>query len=397
MIKKSFIEIIFKAFSIQRWNDKLRPLELIQMDKHSHKMIIAWCLGKYEEEKGNKFDWIDIIKGGIYEFLRRIVISDIQSPVYKEIAKNKSLMQKMNEHVYDEMEPVLASDEIREEFRNYLLNEDYIDPLSRKILDAAHKYSSYWEFQIIKNINPDGYQIKDISMELGKDIESYMDLAGINKLMKNHQIKNFIDLCGQMRYQIRWGHLPRVPRTSVLGHIMMVATLGYFLTREIPGVCRKRVYNNFYGGIFHDLPEAITRDIIKPVKHSVKGMSEEIKKIELRLLDEEIYPHVEKSWLPELKYFTENEFESKVRIDDKVKFVTSEEINDLYNKNKYDPYDGKLMKAVDNFAAFLEAWSSIQFGIKSTELEEAMSNIKSGYKNKNIAGLPINELFVDFG
>lgn len=394
MLKKSLVEIIFRAFSIQRWNDKLRPLELIQMDKHAHKMIIAWCLGKYEEDKGAEFVWEDIIKGGIYELLRRIVISDIQSPIYKEIAKNKKLLKKLNKHIYEEIEPKIGNKEIKEEFKNYLFDPDYIHPLSRQILEAAHKYSSYWEFQIIRNVNPDGYQIEEIEMQIGNDIELYSSLEGIKKLKKNHQIKNFVDLCGQMRYQIRWGHLPRIPKTSVLGHVMLVASISYLLTKELPNVCPKRIYNNFFGGIFHDLPEAITRDIIKPVKRSVPGMSEEIKKIEQKLTEEEIYPHVEKSWLDELKYYTIDEFDSKIHFGER---VSSEEINEKYNSDNFNPYDGELVKAADNFSAFLEAWNSIQFGLgAASELNGAMATIKDDYKNKSVAGIPINELYEDF-
>ena len=393
MLKKSFVEILFRAFSIQRWNDKLRPLEFIQMDKHAHKMIIAYCLGRYEEDKGNQFSWEDLIKGGIYELMRRIVISDIQSPIYKEIAKNKKLLKKLNTHIFEEIEPKIGNDAIKDEFHSYLFKQSDYDDLSLKILDAAHKYSSYWEFQIIRNVNPDGYQIEEIEMQIGNDIELYSELEGIKKLKKNHQIKNFIDLCGQMRYQVRWGHLPRIPKTSVLGHIMMVAAISYFLTREIPGACFKRLYNNFFGGIFHDLPEAITRDIIKPVKRSVPGMSEEIKKIEQKLTEEEIYPHVEKHWLDELKYYTIDEFKSKINGGE---FTNSDEINEKYNSDEYNPYDGQIVKAADNFSAFLEAWNSIQFGTRSEEMNEAMRNIKNGYKNKAVGGIPINELYEDF-
>lgn len=396
MIRKSFINKLFNGFSIQRWNDKLRPLELIQMDKHAHKMIIAYCLAKYEEERGTEFDWIDIIKGGIYELLKRIEISDIQSPVYKEISKNKELMQKLNIHVYESLEPVIGNPIVRDEIKNYLTEPQYIHPMSKRILDAAHKYSSYWEFQIIKNINPQGYQIEDIEKELVTDLESFHDLDGIVRLKRNHQIKNFIDLCGQMRYQIRWGHLPRVPKTSVLGHIMMVAAMVYFLTLELQAPCRKRIYNNFFGGIFHDLPEAVTRDIIKPIKESVTGMSEEIKKIEMKLAEAEIYPHIEKSWYSEIHYFTVDEFKSKISAGDNITFTSSDEINEKYNKNKYNPYDGELIGAADNFAAFMEAWSSVQYGIKSKELMDAMVNIGKRYENKTTANIPIYELYDGF-
>ncbi|MGZ7169402.1 MAG: HD domain-containing protein [Halobacteriota archaeon] len=30
--------------------------------------------------------------------------------------------------------------------------------------------------------------------------------------------------------------------------------------------CYRRRFHNFFGGLFHDLPEALTRDIISPVK-----------------------------------------------------------------------------------------------------------------------------------
>ena len=52
---------LFRAFHIQRWNDRLRPMDLYEMDKHAHKMIIAYCLGKYEEARGEVIDWTKII------------------------------------------------------------------------------------------------------------------------------------------------------------------------------------------------------------------------------------------------------------------------------------------------------------------------------------------------
>ena len=121
------------------------------MDKHAHKMMIAYVLGRYEEDNGKEVNWLDIIKGGIYELLRRSVISDIQSPVYKEIAKNTSLLNKLNYMIYKEVESSFTYDQTKNEFESYLLDENYLQPLAKKILDAAHRYSTYWEFQIIRH------------------------------------------------------------------------------------------------------------------------------------------------------------------------------------------------------------------------------------------------------
>ena len=77
MIRKALLLKIFDAAYMQRWNDKVRPVEMIELDKQAHKMIIAYFLGKFEENtKG--FNWIEIIEGGIFELLQRLVITDLK-------------------------------------------------------------------------------------------------------------------------------------------------------------------------------------------------------------------------------------------------------------------------------------------------------------------------------
>ena len=390
MLSKELIDLIFKAFSIERWNDKLRPLPLIQMDKHAHKMGIAWVIAKFEEDKGVDFSWIDIIKGGIYELLKRNVISDIQSPVYKEITKNKKLLEKLNYMIFKEVEGKIEDRNIKNEFESYLLDENSIHPHSFRILEAAHRYSSYWEFQIVKNANPNGYNIPEIEILLGNELEKFKDLDGILKLKQKHSIKNFIDLFGELRYQIRWGHIPRIPQTSVLGHSMLVSILSYFFSLKLNKPCNKRIYNNFFTGIFHDLPEVVTRDIITPVKRSVPGMVEEIHRIERELAERDIYPHIKNSWIPEIKYFTQDEFNYKTNQDKSLEWSN---FNANFNFDKYSPVDGPLIKVADDFSAFIEAYKSVNYGISTIDLVNAMESCRYKYKDKTVSGLPVYQLF----
>ena len=51
MIRKALLLKIFDAAYMQRWNDKIRPVDLIELDKQAHKMVIAYFLGKFEEGK----------------------------------------------------------------------------------------------------------------------------------------------------------------------------------------------------------------------------------------------------------------------------------------------------------------------------------------------------------
>lgn len=396
IVNFSLVNEIFRAFHIQRWNDRIRPMELIEMDKHAHKMIIAYALGKYEEARNKEVDWAYIIRNGVYEMLRRIIISDIKSPIYREIKKNQKVFAKLNEYIFQELEPKIADDTIRKEIEDFLFVVNNERTINDDILDAAHIYSSYWEFQIVKHANPINYQNIKIETELLDDINGFKYLDGIKKLTARHTISNFIDMVGQMRFQIRWAQTPRVPHTSVLGHCMLVAVISYFFTRDLPN-CPKRIYNNFFGGLFHDLPEAATRDIISPVKRSSKEFDELIANLEQELSDKEIFPHVEESWIKELKYFTHDEFTNKAIIKNKVKTKLSiDEVTLAYNEDKYMPYDGELVRAADHLSAFLEAWNSCSNGVKSEELSQAAQKIYEMYKHKSIGNLPLKNLYSSF-
>lgn len=372
---------LFKGFTVLRWNDKLRPVDFIEMDKHAHKMMIAWCIGKYEEEKKQEVNWYNIIRGGVYELLRRIVIRDIKNPIFFKIkTEYKEVYNKLNYWVFKNFQEKIDDNIFLDELKSFIVEETLIDPFSQQILDAAHKYASYIEFLLIKQINPQGYQIEEIERAMLSDLHEYLEFEGVRKLITRQRIADFVELCGQLRFQIRWSQTPRIPRTSVLGHSMFVASLSYFFARD-NNACPKRIYNDFFGGLFHDLPEAVTRDIISPVKASSEDFESIIHEIEQKLAEDEIYPLLEnQEWQNEIRFFTQNEFNNKVNINGQYDFTkTVEDINECFNEDKYNPYDGILVRAADQLAAYLEAKSSINFGIHSEDLINAIEGIRNRY------------------
>lgn len=394
-VNKTLLTEIFRAFHIQRWNDRLRPMELVEMDKHAHKMIIAYCLGKYEESRGLKVDWGKIVKNGVFELLRRIVISDIKSPIFTKIKRNKPVFEKLNRYVLGEIAPKLNSEAVRNEFEEFLFCDCAAADVNDHILEASRIFASFWEFRIIRQTNPSSYQNMKIETELLNEINSYAFLEGVKKLSFKHTISNFVDLCGNLRFQFRWAQTPRVPKTSVLGHSLYVACLSYLFTLDLPN-CPKRVYNNFFGGLFHDLPEAATRDIISPVKNSSEQFENLIKEIELEMAELEIYPLIEEDWIDEIKYFTQDEFVEKARDKDKTINPTPEQSLKSYNEDRFSPYDGELVRAADHLSAFVEAWSSCASGVRSDELAAAARKIKSLYSRKDFATLRFSELYNEF-
>ena len=81
MLRKAFLLKIYDAANMQRWNDKIRPVELRELDKQAHKMVIAYFSGKFEEDKTD-FSWIEVIEGGMFGFLQRLVITDIKPQIF---------------------------------------------------------------------------------------------------------------------------------------------------------------------------------------------------------------------------------------------------------------------------------------------------------------------------
>ena len=393
MFSKGAIEWIHQAASIQRWNDHLRPAELTELDKQAHKMIIAYVIARYESESGSHvFDWIKLIEGGIIEFLHRVVVTDIKPPVFHKIMKEKG--NELNRWVLQELQGDIntIAGGFSDKFEEYFFNENY-SVVEKRILRAAHYLATNWEFRIIYPGNSFMQDIDKTQGEIEAQIEKHNDLVGVQKILLHRDISGFINLCGQLRLQQRWAQTPRIPHTSVLGHMLIVAILSYFCSMEA-GFTRQRIYNNFFASLFHDLPEVLTRDIVSPLKRSVEGLDDIIKEYEKLQAEEKIYPLIPESWHSEIRYFTENEFTSKIMRDGIIEYdIPIEEMNTTYNHDKYNPLDGIMLKGCDDLAAFIEASLSIKYGIKPEALENGRRSIYDKYKSRKIGNLDFGMVF----
>jgi putative hydrolase of HD superfamily len=357
-------------------------------------MIIAYLLGKCSEgEEG--FDWIRIIEGGLFEFLQRIVLTDLKPPVFYKIKEDRGKYVQLNAWVYGKLEPIISplGEGFCERFRNHFA--EGAENLNGRILEAAHFHATKWEFDIIERADPHGYEIETIRSRLEELQSRFEDLRGI-RLLKEHALYgNFIDLCGQLRFQLRWSNIHRIPKTSVLGHQLFVAMLAYLFSLEIGGCARRRV-NNYFTGLFHDLPEVLTRDIISPVKRSVEGLDELIKDYEREMMEREVYRLLPPEWHPEMRMFTDNEFESIVYLQGKATPVSSREIGEKYNEDRFSPKDGEIVKAVDRLAAFVEAHVATRNGSAAPELHEAMWLMRSQDSQTSVGGISLKEIYADF-
>ena len=101
MITPGVVETIFSAASMTRWNDHARPGQFTELAKQAHKMIIAWVIARCEEDQGRPLDWVRLIEGGLFEFLQRMVLTDIKPPVFHRMMERHG--QKLNRLVLERL------------------------------------------------------------------------------------------------------------------------------------------------------------------------------------------------------------------------------------------------------------------------------------------------------
>lgn len=397
MIKKGVLETIYDAASIQRWNDHIRPGKgFTELDKQAHKMFFAYVLARMDEVDRNMgIDRKKLFEGGIFEFFHRIVLTDIKPPVYHALMAEKGKL--LNEWVFNHLEKngfASIKGDFFNNFKRYFREEDY-SRYEKRLLKASHYLATSWEFDIIYNLNRNLYGLEITREQIANEMEDHYDLPGVNKLLNGKKTRNFLSLVGQLRFQMRWAQSPRVPETSVLGHMLVVAIFSYLLTLEKNG-CSQRLVNNFLSGLFHDLPEVLTRDIVSPVKRSVEGLEDLIKTIEVVQMEERIFPLISRSWVEEIKYYVNDEFQSRIMVDKEVKITTSDEIDRIYNEDRFNPIDGEIIRGADHLAAFIETALSISHGITSKHLKEGYESLLEKYENVTIAAVDFGKLFKYF-
>ena len=413
-IRKALLRRIFSGSFMQRWNDRLRPCALFEIDKQAHKMIVAAellsraCQGQPETEYYALSE--AIIEVALFDYLFRTVTTDIKPQLFYRIQDNEEHYAKLLEYVLKELNPLLASlgDDFRERFESWHRDRNFATR-ERRLLSAAHLTASYWEFCLIAPINGFDPEIPEIDKSMQGRVRALCPhVSGLDDILDHKTaMGRFTSFCGQLRFQKRWTTIPRIPETDVLGHTFFVAVVSYLYSR-ILGFCQARRVNNFFGGLFHDLPELLTRDIITPVKQSSPDINQLIHIYEQEELEAHVFAPLkeagEHDFARRLGYYLgqgcSNEFCERIEKDGQIRMLGSfEEMQQGHNTDESNGLDGCIVKACDKLSAFLEADESIRNGIASTYLCSAHMRLReelTARSEKIPACMGLSSLMADF-
>lgn len=389
---KNILQLIFSGASLWRWNDKLRPVALVEIEKQAHKMLVACALWRQASLHLTARDSAElatsIIEGALFDYFYRLIITDIKPPVFYKIRQHREQYEQLTGYVLAQLKPPLiaAYPAFWQRLAAWHLKESH--DLAHRILAAAHLFASHWEFQLIRPHNPFDEEMDGIAAVFASELAEYADLPSMAALLDpQNALGRFANLCGQLRFQIRWTQVSRIPATSVLGHMFIVAASAYMYSLKAE-ISQTRACNNFFGGLFHDFPEVLTRDIISPVKKSIPGLSRLIHEYEISELERRVLGPLRQDGFGEfverigwyLGLEAGSEFQDCCRIDNKL--VNAQNFAELTAlESRHEPYgldarDGQLLKSCDLLAAFLEAENSIANGIVSPQLVEGRQRLK---------------------
>jgi putative hydrolase of HD superfamily len=414
VIRKSLLQLVFSGAFMKRWNDRLRPMELMEVDKQAHKMIVAWMLLSRitrDMPLAERLELVDeTIEGGLFDYFYRLVITDIKPPVFYKIKANREDYQKLTRWVLPQLKPRLAplGDEFWTRMTDALMEPEE-KTLSRRILMAAHLYASYSEFRVLKPFNIHDEEMPEIEESFVSRLRGLTDIPGVSELLAgDNEFARFAARAGQLRFQKRWSQTPRVPETTVLGHMFLVAAYSWFFSVEA-GACRARRQNNFFTGLFHDLPELLTRDIISPVKSSDASIGELIKQYENQELENRLLAPLRNGGCADLSgrlsyllgLAVGSEFIATVVEDGddglQIRHVTEGDLRGPKNRDELDPKDGPLLKMCDHLAAFIEADTALRNGINNEQLHQARWRIRHLYDSRpEVMGIQVGALLADF-
>jgi len=293
----NILKLMFsKWLSIKRWNNFPRVEDITPLDNAWFVIHISLFMASLEEGKWVKIDKEYIIKKIIFELFKALVLSDINSGTRDYILKtNPVIMQKLEGRVLDYLLKMDGPEFLKKDIETILLDKS--DRIENRIIQSAKKFAGHQECVINARVFLYAY---DVALS---EINSYFDknkdkLYSLKQLLKSDNYKNYLSHIRRLSHAMRWSWRQRKYPVSVMSHLVIVTFISYLLAN----LENKDydIFNIMIKSVYHDIPEAITWDIITPIKNSVPGFRETLEKVEEKMMDDYFFVYVSEDYKKEI-------------------------------------------------------------------------------------------------
>lgn len=344
------IGLIFRWLSIYRWNNFPRVENISTNDNFAfvlHTVLLLTYI--LEEKEWKKVDIWYIFKKFLFESFDTYVLSDINSDVKFRIKrKNAATFKLLQEKVHKFIVNLELPESIIEDINYIHDNED--NPkyeLEDKLLHFAKLWVACYEAQFNGKIYEDIYApiIDNMKKRINApEFELFLKYLNIN--WETNELEKYLLNIRRLQFNYRWNSKKRIYPISVMSHLLVSFFLAYIIGK-IECKTENDIIEMMKRALFHDIPEAITGDIITPTKKAVKWFSELLQEVEKDMLEEYLLIYIKK-----YKFY------------------------DTFEKYMLDPFEwelGKLVKLADLFSALFEARIESK---RNDEYAQIYNNIK---------------------
>lgn len=351
--------MLTRGTSIKRWNNFPRIEYITHLDNVGFILHISLFLAHIEEkETGVNIDREFLIKKIIFDSFKWLILADINAGTRDYIIRiSREIFTQVENKWLEKILGLDAPEYIKTDIETVIKKNEIC--IENTIIAAAKKYAGYMEAATNHKVYDVIYelplsQIQD-SLNVLKD-----ELKSLHILLENISYQKYLSHIRRLSHAMRWSGESKMLPISVMAHLVEVTFISYIIG----------MIENYHGNtvntlelmkraIYHDIPEAITWDIINPTKRSVDGFAEVLEQVEREMLDDYLFCHAP------------NEFKESL---------------ETYIFTPFEGEEGKLVKHADILAALFEAKIEMLFG-NNREFEEIFWKLSKMLVNVEIPSI----------
>ncbi len=354
------IYLMTRMFSMRRWNNKPTVENNSEASNSGFVLHVAHLLAMIESLDGKSVDLQKLLVRGALKDMPKCILSDISLETKRIInALSPNLWQKVYMSSVDEVLKHVP-EKWSGIFRDAMINSRD-DSIEGEILEAADLYAAYVEAEL--NSRLFGEYFSEIRDNIEKKLKD-AKLHSLKVLLSDSNMKEYLTRVRSLSHAIRWNQHVRTVQTTVSGHTLFVVFVAHLIALKNGKVDTLNVMER---ALFHDVPEALTGDIISPTKRRVKGFENVIENVESKMVHEILLPLLPK------------------------------EIADHCAPLMLKPFDGglegKITRAADLTGSMIECKIELDNGVKASVFERGYVEIKKELMDMKLNA--VNELVKD--
>lgn len=278
--------VLTQLQNIFRWSSFIADDRYTELGKQTLNAIISYFMALEADNEGFDVDMSLFPKIIINRMYEKLFLCDIREDYLAKIFELGNIERKVyKDAVQEQIRKGLGKD-----FAEFIQYDK--DCLEARIFQGATKVATLLELGelecLIRN-----KEVSTASDEIKETLKGYSDLPGFDKIINedSNEISNEFELfqkVSDLRNRIRWQKRICAMRCSVLGHCFETGIISYLMALYEYGE-GEIVGEMFFAGIFHDVAEALTGDIAKPIKDSIQGLRRASELFELKKIKENFY------------------------------------------------------------------------------------------------------------